>query len=234
LPTAAIVPATVCPVIVLVEWIAVAARCVDAVDVVNVTVAVVVDPVTRRFAGVPPHVGRDVHVVVVHPRVDDSHDDIRARFNLPRFRRIDVRIRRAARLARVVKTPQAAETRIVGREARANNVVGLGVLNVSVLAQACSQLDYVELVIVEFPHLGLDKPERTHRVDGRLRFPTFCRPSQHTFARLHPDRTQSLLGTQLDDQLARLVFGCRRTRNRSGLCDGESEKASAYNGCRTE
>ena len=48
----------------------------DAVDVVNVTVAVVINAVVGGFAGVDPHVGGEVRVFVVNAGVNDGDDDV--------------------------------------------------------------------------------------------------------------------------------------------------------------
>ncbi len=45
-----------------------------AVDVVDVAIAVVIQAVAGNLAGVDPHVGRQVWVVVVHPGVDYADD----------------------------------------------------------------------------------------------------------------------------------------------------------------
>src|SRR5262249_52726301 len=48
---------------------------VPAVNVVDVPVAVVIDPVRRDLAGIGPDIGGEIRVVGVHARVDHGHDD---------------------------------------------------------------------------------------------------------------------------------------------------------------
>ena len=53
--------------------VGVVARKVPAIYVVDESVAVVVDPVARDLTGVGPHVGGQVRMRAIDPRVDDGH-----------------------------------------------------------------------------------------------------------------------------------------------------------------
>ncbi len=106
------------------------------VDVVNIAVAVVVNRVAWDFAGIPPHIGGEVCVRIVDAGIDDRDDHgFAAHGCVPRLRRIDIHIRRATRLSRVVQPPQAGIQRIVGRAQELLAIVGLGVTNPRCLVQ---------------------------------------------------------------------------------------------------
>ena len=100
--------------------------------VVDEAVAVVVDAVGGEFfAGVRPDVGGQVGVDVVDARVDHRDDDAALpRGDVPSFGRIDIGVRRAARLAGIVQVPERAEARVVGKgRLGAQQVVGLGIFD---------------------------------------------------------------------------------------------------------
>ena len=89
---------------------------VPTVDIVDIAVAVVVDAVTRRLAGVAPDVRREIGVVVVDAGVDHGDDHgPRSGGDIPRRRGIDVGVGKPACLPPVVEPPQAAEGGIVGK-----------------------------------------------------------------------------------------------------------------------
>jgi hypothetical protein len=109
---------------------------VPASVVVDEPVGVVVDPVLRHLAGIPPGVLGEVGMVVEAPVVD--HGDRHARGvgdEVPRLRSVDVRVGRSGRLAvhglpGVVERPLLAEARVVRDGRRLRDVVGLGVEDV--------------------------------------------------------------------------------------------------------
>src|SRR6185295_7879160 len=51
---------------------------VDAIHVVHVAIAIVINAVARNLAGIPPHVVAQIFVQIVHARVEDRHDDVGA------------------------------------------------------------------------------------------------------------------------------------------------------------
>ena len=99
---------------------------VDPEAVVDLAVAVVVDPVVVAVRRVMEHVRGQVRVGVIDSRVDHGHDDVAAPGReVPGFGGIDVRVGGPAVLARVVEGPQLAEARIVGSRLRVDDPVGL-------------------------------------------------------------------------------------------------------------
>jgi len=113
---------------VVVHRIAVVVEEVVAVNVVNVTVAVIVHAIARDLAGIGPYVLREVGVVVVDACIDDrDHNVGRPGLDVPRRGGVDVGIGIPAALAGVVHPPQILEARIVGDRARRVDVVGLRV-----------------------------------------------------------------------------------------------------------
>ena len=143
-----------CPVPVVVGRIVVAVHEVPAAPVVDVAVAVVVDPV-RPAAGavlalVDPDVLGKIRMRDVDTCVDDGDGDVRAaRGDGPRFLRVDVRVRGAARpvhlLARVVEAPLLREGRVVRNVGRMEDEVRLRVGDARVLLE------------------GTDRPARVRR-----------------------------------------------------------------------
>ena len=134
---------------------------VPAVDVVDEAVAVVVDAVAGDLAGVPPHVGVEVGVAVVDARIDDGHDECRARDRMPGLGRIDVGILDAARLPRVVLAPELAEVGVIGDALvlhRPHPVVRLGVLDVGV-APVCLDQPLHVLPRGDFEPIPVDPSE---------------------------------------------------------------------------
>ena len=92
---------------------------VPAVAVVHVAIAVVVHPVAAVLGGVLPHLGREVLVIRVYPRIDDRDDQgAAARGHVPGVERADVRPRAACAavdgLAVVVVVPLVGGE-VVGR-----------------------------------------------------------------------------------------------------------------------
>jgi hypothetical protein len=87
----------------VVKGIVVAVEEVPSAVVVDVAVAIVVDVVAGDLASVAPDVRREIGVVVVDATIEHCDDDAAAGRQLPRLRRVDVRIRNAARLAGIVQ-----------------------------------------------------------------------------------------------------------------------------------
>ncbi len=120
----------------VVGGIAVAGEGVDAVHVVDVAVEIVVDPVARDLAGVGPEVARQILVGQAHAGVDDGDDHpARVGAQVPGLRGVDVGVRHAGRSAvenaEVVQAPErvVVVAKIVRNGERANDVVGLGILD---------------------------------------------------------------------------------------------------------
>ena len=112
----------------VVHRVRIVVRGVDAEAVVDLAVAVVVDPVDDAVARAPVHVRGQVLMVVIDPGVDHRHDDVAAAGgDVPRLHGVDVRVGDSAALTRVVEPPQLAEARIIGRRLALDDPVGLGV-----------------------------------------------------------------------------------------------------------
>ena len=86
-------------------------REVDAVDVVDVAVAVVVDAVARHLVEVGPDVRREVRVVEPRAGVDHGDDDARATRDLPRGREVEHGVGRHCPLLRAARVPDRAGRR---------------------------------------------------------------------------------------------------------------------------
>ena len=109
---------------------------VPADDVVDVAVAVVVEPVAGDLARVPPGVRGEVGVREGDAGVDDRDRHARAGGDVPGLGRVDVGVGRpgqpADRLARVVEAPELAEARVVGERVEGDAAVRLDVAHVRV------------------------------------------------------------------------------------------------------
>mmetsp|Transcript_70385 Transcript_70385/g.228820 ORF Transcript_70385/g.228820 Transcript_70385/m.228820 type:complete len:230 (+) Transcript_70385:794-1483(+) len=68
------VTSTMCPMAILVVWVAIVAVEVVAVHIVHVAIAVIVDSVARNLPRVRPHHAAQVLVVDFHAGVDDCHN----------------------------------------------------------------------------------------------------------------------------------------------------------------
>ena len=92
---------------------------VPAEDVVDKTVAIVVDAVACRLAGIAPDVRGQIRMVVIDAGVDHGDDHRpRAGGDIPRRRGVDVGIGKPARLRRVVESPEAIKGGIVWKRCR--------------------------------------------------------------------------------------------------------------------
>src|SRR5262249_31070117 len=126
-------PGDVGAVVVVVHRVAVVGHEVVPVDVVDETVAVVVLAVPGDLTRVGPDVGGEVRVGVVDAGVEDGDQGAgRPGRLVPGFRRVDVRVRGAARLAGVVEAPKVPKGRVVGHPVDAQPVVRLGVEDVRI------------------------------------------------------------------------------------------------------
>src|SRR6185295_7602577 len=100
----------------VVQRVAVVGHRVHAVVIVDVPVAVVVDPVARRLERVVPEVGRQVGVGGVDAAVDDGDDAVAAAGrHVPRLGGVDVGVglaRAHGRGAGVVQAPLVVEERV--------------------------------------------------------------------------------------------------------------------------
>ena len=103
---------------------------VPAAGVVDVAIGVIVNAISRYFAGVTVNVSGKLGVVVVNAGVDDGdHYAVVARAVIPGFRGVDVSVDQAPGLAGVVQSPQLAEVRIVGEEGGCDDVIEFAELN---------------------------------------------------------------------------------------------------------
>jgi hypothetical protein len=114
----------------VVGWVTRTGDRVDAVDVVDVPVAVVVASVAGNFSGVDPEVGGEIGVVRADARVDHGDDDFGGvRAQVPSPSRTEVGAGDAVVGAGVPVRPLAAgEIRIVGYHGRLAQVIALDVL----------------------------------------------------------------------------------------------------------
>ena len=96
----------VCSVVMVVHRVPIVIGEVVTVDIVHVSVAVIVLPVSRHLCRVDPHVGGQILVSVIHARVDHSHDCLTAaRRRFPCSRRVNVGIECPSGLTHVVHSP---------------------------------------------------------------------------------------------------------------------------------
>jgi len=108
-------PSDLIPPLGRVDRIAGTADRVRAVDVVDVAVMVVVEVIARHLTEVSPQVRLEVRMAVRDPAVDHGdHDGPGVGANVPRLRRMDVRLRRAAALPGVLQAPVHRGGRVVG------------------------------------------------------------------------------------------------------------------------
>ena len=106
---------------------------VDAVAIVDETVAVVVDAVGVAIGRVVEHVGRQVRMGVVDSGVDHRHHHVAAPGGeAPRPGGVDVSAGRPARLAGVLETPERAEERVVQDGHRLHDIVGFRIEDIEV------------------------------------------------------------------------------------------------------
>ena len=75
---------------------------VVSVNIVDESIAVVVNSITCDLAGIDPHVGLQILVIVVNSRVDNPDNDVGTGCDLPGFQAIDIGIFYSATLAEVV------------------------------------------------------------------------------------------------------------------------------------
>ena len=121
---------------VIVHRIAVVADEVVPVDVVDESVAIVVDSVAGHLSRIRPDVCGQVGMAVIHTRIDHGHYDAGgAGGEVPRLRGIDICIDGATRLARVLEAPQIEKPRIVREHRGVQERIRLIVRNTRVAAQ---------------------------------------------------------------------------------------------------
>ena len=104
---------------------------VPAAHIVNIAVAVIINPVPGGFARVDPTIRCQVRVGVINARVNDPHDYAwtPGKPRCPGFHRVDIRSGRASCLATIVQPPQLAKVRIIARVDGIHQVVRLGVID---------------------------------------------------------------------------------------------------------
>ena len=99
---------------VTVHRVAVSVGEIVPVDVVDVSVSIVVEPVTGDLTGVGPHVSGEVRVGIVDARVDHGDDHVgRTGRQVPGLGRVDIRISGPTGLAGVVHSPEPIEAAVV-------------------------------------------------------------------------------------------------------------------------
>ena len=107
-------PGDVRAVAMVVVGIAVTVDEVVPVDIVDVPVAVIVDPVAGDLSGIDPHIGSEVRMRIVDARINngDHHVGGSGR-QVPRFRGVDVGVGEPACLAGVIQPPQGREPAVI-------------------------------------------------------------------------------------------------------------------------
>src|SRR5262245_35686269 len=104
-------------VVVIIHWIRVVIPGIDAITVIDITIAVIVDPVIVAVSRIAEHVGRQIWVIIINSRIDHGYDHVTASGGVvPGFRCIDIGVRGPARLTDIVKSPHLAKTGIIGCE----------------------------------------------------------------------------------------------------------------------
>ena len=138
---------------------------VEAVHIVDVAVAVVIDSVARNLARVDPDVGGQILVRRFDAAVDHhDHHGGASGCEIPGQRRLDVHPGCTQGLAAVVHAPEQVERRLVGRQHGLQDIVGLGVRDVGVGTVAGDGLldrlvgrnpDQVDAAVLQFAHLDV-------------------------------------------------------------------------------
>ncbi len=91
---------------VIIHRIAIVIDDVDAVHIIDITIAVVINSVAGNLIGVHPHLISQLLMRVADACVDDRHQHIRGTgAHLPRLGRADIDARAPAVLARVAQGP---------------------------------------------------------------------------------------------------------------------------------
>ena len=127
-------PGHVRPVTVVVHGIGVSVDGIDAVTIVDMAVAVVVDAVVVAVGRVLKDVRRKILVVVVDTGVDHRNDDVVApRRDIPGLGGVDIRVDGETGLAGVVEPHLAGKAGIVRNRIDADDVVGLDVCHIRML-----------------------------------------------------------------------------------------------------
>ncbi len=190
------------PVAVVVVGVVVAVREVPAVDVVDVAVAVVVDPVAGDLARIRPRVRRKVGMRVVEPRVHHRDDDRRIALDrVPSLVGLDVD-----------HVPLVGPVGVVRRRGDLARVVEVGALERRLVA--------VELLCDEVaPRLHLDDlPADLRQVLQHLRADAHVR--RRDLLRLRPLLHLHEQAARVDREVAALERGRRSGRGEQGR-DGE-------------
>ena len=134
----------------VVEGVTVLVDEVVTMDVVDIPVAVVVDPVVGHLCRIDPDVVDQIRVGIVDAAIDHPHHHGgRAGGEVPGFQRVDIRIDLATGLADIVHRPQVGQLRIIGGQIGLQPVVILDRFNIGIFPQAC-----------------LDVPQILARLDG--------------------------------------------------------------------
>ena len=111
-----------------VHGVAIAIGKVIAMNVIDVSVIVIIDPVAWNLTRISPHVSGQIRVVIVHAGIDhgDNHIPTADGF-IPGFDSTDVGAGLAPELAAILHGPQLAEQRIVGLTQGFDLVIGLSI-----------------------------------------------------------------------------------------------------------
>ena len=108
---------------------------IEAVNVINDSVPIVVDAVAGNFGSVGPDVGREIFVSVTNASVDDGDDDPGGVImSLPGNGGIDIAAGCSIKLAGVLHGPELIETRIVRNDGGVEDIIGFGEFNQAAVA----------------------------------------------------------------------------------------------------
>src|SRR3989338_642096 len=128
-------------VVIVVHGIIIVIHFVDAVTIIHEAVAIIVQSVAVTIVAVLEHIRREILVVVVDAGIDHGDNNITAsRGDVPRLRRIDVRILGATGLSRIVETPERTEVRVIRRNEPLDYIVRLRVEHVQMVQVARDRL----------------------------------------------------------------------------------------------
>ena len=114
---------------------------VVSVDIVDVSVAVVINVVAGDLSRVGPDVRDQIGVRVVDTGVDYTHHDAATGLDVPGFNRIDIGIVGSTALSRIMQSPELTELRVVGSgRIDGDCVVRLNVLEARIVTPLCNRI----------------------------------------------------------------------------------------------
>ena len=91
---------------IVVHWVGIPVEGIDTVNVIDISIAIIIDTIASNFTWVYPSVSCKVFMIVVNTRINyaDYHIAITCG-DIPRFRCVDIYISSTAGLTGVIQTP---------------------------------------------------------------------------------------------------------------------------------